>query len=107
MKFKQGLINSEEGDTILTVKQLTPVRLIKNDFYKLVQDAEQKGATQQDLIQLLGRARAKKGMFEGNLAEGELEIGQVSTLLDTILPAAVITESIWREFREALANPIG
>ncbi|MBK8090231.1 MAG: nitronate monooxygenase [Chitinophagaceae bacterium] len=107
LNFKQAVINSNEGDTILTLKQLTPVRLIKNDFYKLVQDAEQKGATQQDLIQLLGRARAKKGMFEGNLAEGELEIGQVSTLLDTILPAAVITESIWREFREALANPIG
>ena len=107
LNFKQAVINSNEGDTILTLKQLTPVRLIKNDFYKLVQDAEQKGATQQELIQLLGRARAKKGMFEGNLAEGELEIGQVSTLLDTILPAAVITESIWREFREALANPIG
>jgi len=107
LNFKQAVINSNEGDTVLTLKQLTPVRLIKNDFYKLVQDAEQKGANQAELIQLLGRARAKKGMFEGNLAEGELEIGQVSTLLDTILPAAVITESIWREFREALANPIG
>lgn len=105
--FKQAVIKSSEGDTVLTLKQLTPVRLIKNDFYKQVQEAEQKGATQAELIQLLGRARAKKGMFEGNLAEGELEIGQVSALLDDILPAAVITENIWREFQEALANPTG
>jgi len=107
LNFKQAVINTSEGDTILTLKQLAPVRLIKNDFYKLVQEAEQKGATQAELLQLLGRARAKKGMFEGNLAEGELEIGQVSALLDDILPAAVITENIWREFREALANPTG
>lgn len=105
LNFKQAVINSNEGDTVLTLKQLTPVRLIKNDFYMQVLEAEQKGANQQELLQLLGRARAKKGMFEGNLAEGELEIGQVSALLDDILPAAVITENIWREFREALANP--
>ena len=107
LNFKQAVINSLEGDTILTLKQLAPVRLIKNDFYKKVQEAEQKAATQAELIQLLGRARAKTGMFEGNLAEGELEIGQVSALLDDILPAAVITENIWREFQEALANPTG
>ncbi len=107
LNFKRAVINSNEGDTILTLKQLAPVRLIKNDFYKQVQEAEQKGATQLELIQLLGRARAKKGMFEGNLAEGELEIGQVSALLDDILPAAEITENIWREFQEALANPTG
>ncbi len=107
LNFKRAVINSNEGDTILTLKQLAPVRLIKNDFYKQVQEAEQKGATQLELIQLLGRARAKKGMFEGNLAEGELEIGQVSALLNDILPAAEITENIWREFQEALANPTG
>ena len=107
LNFKQAVINSNEGDTVLTLKQLTPVRLIKNDFYKQVLEAEQKGANQLQLQQLLGRGRAKKGMFEGNLAEGELEIGQVSALLDTILPAAVITENIWNEFREALANPTG
>jgi len=106
LNFKQAVINSNEGDTILTLKQLAPVRLIKNDFYKLVQAAEQKGATQLELIQLLGRARAKKGMFEGDLTEGELEIGQVSALLNDILPAAVITENIWREFQEALVNPL-
>ncbi len=107
LNFKQAVINSNEGDTALTLKQLTPVRMIKNDFYKLVLEAEQKGATQQELLQLLGRARAKKGMFEGNLAEGELEIGQVSALLDDILPAATITENIWLEFQEALDNPLG
>lgn len=107
LNFKQAVINSNEGDTVLTLKQLTPVRMIKNDFYKQVQEAEQKGATPQELLQLLGRARAKKGMFEGNLAEGELEIGQVSALLDHILPAATITENLWHEFREALANPLG
>lgn len=107
LNFKQAVINTNEGDTVLTLKQLTPVRMIKNDFYKQIQEAEQKGATQQELMQLLGRARAKKGMFEGNLAEGELEIGQVSALLDDILPAATITQNLWNEFNEALANPLG
>lgn len=107
LNFKQAVINSSEGDTVLTLKQLAPVRLIKNDFYKQVQEAEQRGASKDELIQLLGRARAKRGMFEGKLDEGELEIGQVSALLDDILPAAVITENIWAEFHEALANPLG
>lgn len=107
LNFKQTVINSSEGDTVLTLKQLAPVRLIKNDFYKQVQEAEQRGASKDELIQLLGRARAKRGMFEGNLDEGELEIGQVSALLDDILPAAVITKNIWNEFNEALANPLG
>ena len=107
LNFKQAVINTNEGDTVLTLKQLAPVRLIKNDFYKQVQEAEQRGASKEELIQLLGRARAKRGMFEGNLNEGELEIGQVSALLDDILPAATITENIWMEFNEALANPLG
>jgi enoyl-[acyl-carrier protein] reductase II len=107
INFKEAVINSNEGDTVLTLKQLAPVRLIKNDFYKQVQEAEQRGASKDELIQLLGRARAKRGMFEGNLNEGELEIGQVSALLDDILPAPVITENIWKEFNEALANPLG
>ncbi|QNA45645.1 NAD(P)H-dependent flavin oxidoreductase [Lacibacter sediminis] len=107
LNFKQAVINSSEGDTVLTLKQLAPVRLIKNDFYNQVQEAEQRGASKEELIQLLGRARAKRGMFEGNLDEGELEIGQVSALLDDILPAATITENIWMEFNKALANPLG
>lgn len=106
LNFKQAVINTNEGDTVLTLKQLAPVRLIKNDFYKQVQEAEQRGASKEELIQLLGRARAKRGMFEGNLNDGELEIGQVSVLLDDILPAAVITENIWKEFNKALANPL-
>jgi len=104
--FKQAVIHSGEGDTKLMLKQLAPVRLLKNEFYQQVQEAEDRGASKLELIQLLGRARAKKGMFEGDLAEGELEIGQVSALLDDILPAAEITQNIWREFSEALAQPL-
>lgn len=106
LNFKQAVINTNEGDTVLTLKQLTPVRLIKNEFYKQVLEAEQRGATKEELQQLLGRARAKKGMFEGNMEEGELEIGQVSALLDEILPAATITGNIWKEFLDACNNPL-
>ena len=106
INFKNVVINSEEGDTQLTLKQLTPVRLMKNDFFKQVQEAELKGATVEQLNALLGRARAKKGMFEGNLAEGELEIGQVSALLDDILPAGEIVKNVWNEFTDGLANPL-
>ena len=104
--FKEAVINTDEGATALTLKQLTPVRLIKNKFYKEVQEAEWRGATPDELKTLLGRARAKKGMFEGDLEEGELEIGQVSSLIDRILPAGEIVKNVWNEFEEALANPI-
>jgi enoyl-[acyl-carrier protein] reductase II len=106
INFKNAVINSNEGDTMLTLKQLTPVRLIKNSFYKQVQEAENKGASEEELKALLGRARAKKGMFEGQLEEGELEIGQVSANVKNILPAARIVDEVWQEFKEALANPI-
>jgi enoyl-[acyl-carrier protein] reductase II len=106
INFKNAVINSNEGDTILTLKQLTPVRLIKNDFYKLVQEAENKGASVEELKAILGRARAKKGMFEGHLEEGELEIGQVGANVRDILPAAKIVDEVWQGFKEALANPI-
>ncbi|TMI63545.1 MAG: nitronate monooxygenase [Bacteroidetes bacterium] len=106
ISFKNAVINSNEGDTILTMKQLTPVRLIKNKFFEAVQNAEQKGASVDELKQLLGRARAKKGMFEGDLNEGELEIGQVSSLIKNILPAAAIVDEIWSEFINALASPV-
>jgi enoyl-[acyl-carrier protein] reductase II len=106
INFKNAVVGAKEGDTQLTLKQLTPVRLIKNDFYKKVQEAEQRGATVEELNTLLGRARAKKGMFEGDLAEGELEIGQVSALLDGVLPAADIVKNVWKEFQEGLANPV-
>jgi len=106
LNFKEAVINSKEGDTKLMLKQLAPVRLLKNEFYQQVQAAEDRGATKEELIQLLGRARAKKGMFEGDLNAGELEIGQVSALLDDILPAATITKNIWNEFQSALASPL-
>lgn len=103
--FKETVLNAKEGDTILTLKKLTPVRLIKNHFYQQVQEAEDACATTADLQDLLGRARAKKGMFEGDLNEGELEIGQVSAIINDIKPAAEIVAEIWSEFKDATSNP--
>ncbi|MEI2759553.1 MAG: DUF561 domain-containing protein [Bacteroidia bacterium] len=98
--FKEKVINTAEGQTVLTLKQLTPVRLIKNKFAQDVEQAQQRCATREELTQLLGRARAKKGMFEGDLDEGELEIGQVAATIKEILPAGEIVKSIWQEFTE-------
>jgi len=106
IQFKQQVIAAQEGDTELMMKQLTPVRLLRNEFSKQVKEAELKGAGPDELRQLLGRARAKKGMFEGELAEGELEIGQVSALLNDILPARKIVEQVWEEFMNGLKNPL-
>jgi len=105
-EFKKAVIDSNEGDTILTMKQLTPVRVIKNKFYEEIMQAELRGATVDELKTILGRARAKRGMFEGDLAQGELEIGQGSSLLHDILPAAEIVKNVWAEFQEGLRNPI-
>ena len=102
INFKNAVINSNEGDTLLTLKELTPVRLLKNKFAELVSKAYENGADTNELKELLGKGRAKKGMFEGDLANGELEIGQVSALLDTILPAEEIIAEILSEFKEAL-----
>lgn len=96
--FKNAVIDSAEGDTFLSLKQLTPVRLLKNDFFKQVQAAETGGASIETLRELLGHGRSRKGMFEGNLAEGELEIGQVSALLADILPAGQIVTQLWTDF---------
>jgi enoyl-[acyl-carrier protein] reductase II len=104
--FKKAVINANEGDTVLTMKQLTPVRMLKNRFYNEIMEAELRGATVDELKAILGRARAKKGMFEGNLEQGELEIGQGSALLNDILPAGQVVKNVWREFEEALHNPI-
>lgn len=106
LHFKEAVIKADEGDTQLSMKQLTPVRLLKNRFFHNVQAAELRGASPEELKQLLGRARAKKGMFEGDLDEGELEIGQVAALVSDILPAARIVEDVWKEWEEALANPL-
>lgn len=107
IRFKEAVLAAGEGDTQLTLKQLTPVRLIKNSFFRAVQAAEERGASPEELAALLGRARAKKGMFEGDLEEGELEIGQVSALLGKIVPAGRIVEELWQEFTSGLANPLG
>lgn len=103
--FKDTIVNAGEGDTQLSLKQLTPVRLIKNEFYHKVAAAEQAGASIEQLNELLGRGRAKKGMFEGDLVEGELEIGQVSGLINDIKPAAEIVSDIWNEFSDAYQKP--
>jgi enoyl-[acyl-carrier protein] reductase II len=99
INFKNAVINASEGDTMLSLKQLTPVRLLKNDFFRQVQEAESQCASKEVLETLLGRGRAKKGMFDGNLSEGELEIGQVSALINKIQPAAEILEDIWQEYK--------
>lgn len=99
--FKQKIVEASEGDTILTMKQLTPVRLIKNKFFQQVADAEQRGASADEMKQLLGRGRAKKGMFEGDLDEGELEIGQVAAAIHDVKPAAEILQDIWSEYSAA------
>jgi enoyl-[acyl-carrier protein] reductase II len=104
--FKEKVISSQEGDTKLSLKKLTPVRLLNNEFARQVQAAEASGADEATLQQLLGRGRAKKGMFEGDMAQGELEIGQVSALLRDILPAATIVRNTWNEFQQALSDPL-
>ncbi|MFT3683175.1 MAG: nitronate monooxygenase [Ferruginibacter sp.] len=105
LNFKQRILDAKEGDTQLALKKLTPVRLIKNKFYEAVQAAEEGGASTEALQQLLGRGRAKKGMFEGNLDEGELEIGQVSAIIKEIKPAGDIVKEIWDDFETALKDP--
>jgi len=106
INFKNIVLQTGEGDTQLSLKKLTPVRLIKNNFFNEVQDAELRGATPEELQQLLGRGRAKKGMFEGDLDAGELEIGQVSTLLKSIHPASTIIDEVWSEFQQLLQHPL-
>lgn len=96
--FKQRILHAAEGDTKLSLKKLVPVRLLKNEFANAVADAEAQGANAETLTKLLGRARAKSGMFEGDMEEGELEIGQVSAMLNEIQPAAVILNQLWNSF---------
>lgn len=98
--FKRMVVEAKEGDTQLTLKELAPVRLLKNKFYDQITNLYKKGPSTEELKQLLGRARAKRGMFEGDLEEGELEIGQVSGLIHDIKPAADIVKGMAKEFRE-------
>jgi enoyl-[acyl-carrier protein] reductase II len=99
--FKNEVVKAKEGDTMLTLKEITPVRLIKNDFYNRVQQHYSDGATLEKLKELLGRGRAKKGMFEGDLVEGELEIGQVSGIINEIKSASEIVEEVMAEYNKA------
>ena len=104
--FKNLVINSQEGDTHLSLKQLTPVRLLKNGFFNQVQEAEKNCASTEELNKLLGKGRAKRGMFEGDTEEGELEIGQVSAIIKEIKPAAEIVQEIYEEYSAALKQPL-
>lgn len=106
INFKNAVVRATEGDTMLSMKKLVPVRLLKNNFYEQVQAAENSGAGSEALKELLGRGRAKKGMFEGDIEEGELEIGQVSALITGVLPAADLVQDIYREFELAIENPV-
>lgn len=96
--FKEQIVSAKEGDTELMMKQLTPVRLLKNPFYQAVKQAELAGASPEELKNLLGRGRAKKGMFEGDLQEGELEIGQIAAAIKDLPPAGELTQRLWKEF---------
>ncbi|WP_341221245.1 NAD(P)H-dependent flavin oxidoreductase [Polaribacter atrinae] len=104
INFKNRIIDVKDGDTHLTLKELAPVRLVKNKFYNDVQELYQQNPTMADLKELLGRARSKKGMFEGDLEEGELEIGQIAGLIHEIKPAKAILEEIITEFDNAKAS---
>ena len=106
VNFKNVIVNASEGDTMVTLKKLTPVRMMKNKFFAEVQKAEDKCSSKEELEELLGRGRAKKGMFEGDLDEGELEIGQVSAIIKDIRPAAEILNEIWSEFSSSLQQPV-
>ena len=102
--FKQAVVAAGDGATMLSMKQVVPVRLLKNAFYERIKVAEQACASPEELKEILGRARAKKGMFEGDLHEGELEIGQVAALISEVKPAAEIMEALLAEFHEARQN---
>ena len=98
INFKDEVVKAREGDTMLSLKKLTAVRLLNNDFYQKVKKAEERGDSIEDLQILLGRGRSKKGMFEGNISEGELEIGQVSSMINEIIPVKKIIDEIILEF---------
>jgi enoyl-[acyl-carrier protein] reductase II len=98
INYKKSILQAGEGDTALTLKALTPVRLIKNKFYEEVKAAEVKGVSVEELKNLLGKSRAKKGIFEGDLNEGELEVGQISAAIKEIKPAAQILKEVWEEY---------
>lgn len=104
--FKEAIIRAQEGDTMLSMKKTVPVRLLKNKFFEEVKCLEDRGASADELNTLLGRGRAKKGMLEGDMEQGELEIGQVSALITEIKPAAEVVAEIWQNFTQTMQHPI-
>lgn len=104
IKFKQELLKSKEGDTVLTLKEVTPVRLLKNDFYREVEAQYQKCASPEELKNTLGKGRAKKGIFEGDLENGELEIGQISAAIENIPKAGELVQVIWKQFQDTIQD---
>jgi enoyl-[acyl-carrier protein] reductase II len=106
INFKEAVIKAQEGDTMLSLKKIIPVRMMKNQFFNEAQEAELRGATEEELRALLGKGRSRIGMFEGDLENGELEIGEVSALIKDIQPAGEIVKNVWQEFQEALKNPL-
>lgn len=102
--FKEAVVKAGDGDTRLILKKVVPVRVIRNAFYEKIREAEERGAGPDELKDILGRARAKKGMFEGDMTEGELEIGQVSAAIHAIKPAAEIVGEIMEEFEKTLSG---
>jgi enoyl-[acyl-carrier protein] reductase II len=100
--FKDKVVHAKEGDTLLTLKELTPVRLLKNPFFHHVMEAYSRGASMEELKELLGRGRAKRGMFEGDMNEGELEIGQIAGLIHDVIPAGKVVEQLMAEYHAAL-----
>jgi enoyl-[acyl-carrier protein] reductase II len=106
ISYKELIANSKEGDTMLSMKKIVPVRLFKNKFFATIAEAEANGASKEELAKILGHGRAKKGMLEGDLDEGELEIGEVSALIKEIKPAADIVKEIWTDFNDALQHPL-
>jgi enoyl-[acyl-carrier protein] reductase II len=103
--FKEQILQAIEGSTELMLKELTPVRLLKNPFYQSVIQAYERGASKEELVELLGRGRAKKGMFEGDIVEGELEIGQISARIKQVESAGEIVRDMMQEFHQIIKNP--
>ncbi len=107
IRFKELVAQAKEGDTELVMKKQIPVRLLKNNFYTQIKEVENRGGTDEEIKQILGKAKAKLGMFEGNIEDGELEIGQISSIIDTIKPAKLIVEELWNEFNTTFKTIFG
>jgi len=105
--FKNAVMDAGEGSTTLSLKELTPVRLLHNEFYQKIAEAQQAGTSKEELAEILGRGRSKKGMFEGDLVEGELEIGQIASMLNDLPTAGVVVKSIVEDCRELGAASLG